>query len=56
MKIQSYADPYYTETLTGKGGVAVFAKRNVESFEREDLKICNREFEGVWIEIKKAKI
>ena len=34
-------------TLTEKGGVAIFAKENMESFEREDLKICIHEFEGV---------
>ena len=39
----------------GGGGVAIFIKNNHEEYEREDLKICNEEFESVWVELKNTK-
>ena len=33
-KLYNYCDPYITETLTAKGGVAIFAKDNMDTSER----------------------
>ena len=51
-KLSNYNNPFTTNTLTSKGGVAIFTKNNHEAFERDDLKVCTPEFEAVWIEIK----
>ena len=45
-------DIYSTPTLTLKGGTCTFIKSNLEAYERQDLKICDEEFESVWVEIK----
>ena len=50
--IQNYSKPYFTETKTQYGGVAIFVKSNYDSYERQDLKILEEEFEAVWVEIK----
>ena len=49
--IEGY-DFYCTETKSAKGGTAIYIKNNYDSFERDDLKILNDDFETVWIEIK----
>ena len=46
---------FTTETLTAKGGVAIYIKDNLETVEREELKIKCLEYETVWIEIKNKK-
>ena len=51
-KLQGFSEPFVSNTLTNKGGVAIFAK-NHSAIERVDLKIEDTEFEGVWIEIDK---
>ncbi len=55
--LENYCKPYLTNTLTDKGGVAIFLKKSYDANEREDLKICTNEFEAVWVEIvnKKSK-
>ena len=55
VNIQNYCKPYTTESLTGKGGVAVYAKYNLESIERNELKIKDVEYETFWIEIKNKR-
>ena len=55
LELQTYHEPYTTEIITAKGGVTIFAKDNLDTFERLDLKICDKEYEGVWIEIKNKK-
>ena len=52
--LENYSKPFLTNTLSSKGGVAIFAKDHQDIFERDDLKLeGNKEFEAVWIEIKK---
>ena len=48
-----YHSPFISNSLSQKGGVAIFVKSNENVAEREDMKIRTKEFEGVWIEIKK---
>ena len=38
VNINNYCKLYTTETLTGKGGVAIYIKDNLETIERNDLK------------------
>ncbi len=52
IKLSSYMDPFYTNSKTSKGGVAIFVKDFYNAIEREDLKTDNPEFEAVWIELK----
>ena len=56
-QFNNYSKPFTTNTLSSKGGVAIYIKNNVTDYcnEREDLKICTKEYEAVWIEIKKPK-
>ena len=46
---------FTTETLPAKGGVAIYAKDNLETVEREELKIKCLKYVTVWIEIKNKK-
>ena len=43
---------YTTETLTGKGVVAIYVKHNLEAIEQCDLKIKALEFDTVWIVLR----
>ena len=53
-QLQNYTEPFLTNTISSKGGVAIFTKNHLDVFERDDLKKeGNKEFEAVWIEIKK---
>ena len=53
-QLKNYTEPFLSNTLSSKGGVAIFAKNHHDVFERDDLKKeGNKEFEAVWIEIKK---
>ena len=51
--LTGYLSPFTTNTESEKGGVAIFVRSNEAVVERNDLKIGTKEFEGVWIEIKK---
>ena len=55
VNINNYCKLYTTETLTGKGGVAIYIKDNLETIERNDLKIKDVEYETVWVEIKNKR-
>ena len=55
VNILNYCKLYTTETLTGKGGVAIYIKDNLETIERNDLKIKDVEYETVWVEIKNKR-
>ena len=54
--LNNYSRPFTTNTMTSKGGVAIFLKNGLDAHERHDLKICTKEFESVWIEINNKKI
>ena len=53
-KLTGYNEPFVSNTLTSKGGVAIFAK-TPSATERTDLKIQDVEFEGIWIEIPNSR-
>ena len=45
-------DSYFTPSSSEKGGVAIYAKDKLNSFECTDIKMQNIDFESVWIEIE----
>ena len=45
------SDIYSTGSQLARGGTAIYVNKNFNSFERNDLKINNEEYESVWIEI-----
>ena len=47
--------PYSTPTLSLKGGTALFVNKDFDAFQRTDIKVKNKLFEGVWVEIKNKK-
>ena len=57
VEMQGY-NLYHTPTNSTKGGCCIYANKNLEVFERNDLKIQNDHFQTTWGEIKnkKAKI
>ena len=52
VNIDGYKPPFHTPTLSSKGGTALYVNSAFDSFEREDLKIQNVNFESTWVEIK----
>ena len=44
-----------TGTKTARGGTAIYVKSTHHTIERNDLKICNKEYESTWIEILNQK-
>ena len=50
VNIQNDFKHYTTGSLTGKGGVAIYAEDNLQTSERDDLKIKDVEYETVWVE------
>ena len=55
-KIEGY-ELYSTPSNSNKGGTAIYVDSNLNSFEREDLKIQHNDFESTWGDkkIKKAR-
>ena len=51
--IEAY-DIYSTGSHSARGGMAIYVNNNFNSFERNNLKIYNDEFESVWIAINKG--
>ena len=47
--------PVSTGTKTTRGGTAIYVKSTHHTIERNDLKICNKEYESTWIEILNQK-
>ena len=45
-------DRYFTPSSSEKGGVAIYTKDKLNSFERTDIQMQNIDFESVLIEIK----
>ena len=50
VSIEAY-DIYSTGSQLARGGTRIYVNKNFNSFERNDLKINNEEYESVWIEI-----
>ena len=46
---------FSTPTLSKKGGVALYVKKEFKFHERTDLNIKTKDFESIWIEIKNEK-
>ena len=53
--IDGYKQPFHLGSMTSKGGVAIYAKNQLNVMERTDLNLINKSFEAVWIEIKNDK-
>ena len=51
LSIESYTRPFTTGSKFSKGGVAIYAKENLNVIERDDLKEISDSFEIIWIEI-----
>ena len=41
---------------TARGGTAIYVNNKFNSFERNDIKIINDEFESVWIELNNKEV
>ena len=52
ISIEGYKTPYHTPTNTTKGGAAMFINKDLDSFERTELRAQTDFYEGVWAEIK----
>ena len=46
---------FSTPTLSRKGGVAIYVRKDFNYHERTDLNIQTKDFESIWIEIKNEK-
>ena len=55
ISLNGYRAPFTIGYKTARGGVALYAKTDLNVFEREDLNICDKSFQAVWIEIKVEK-
>ena len=55
ISLDGYKKPYTIGSKTARGGVAIYAKGDLNAFERDDLNIINKSFEAVWIEVKVDK-
>ena len=53
--MHGYRKPFSLGSKTLKGGVAIFAKKNLNVWERDDLNIIDNCFEGLWVEINNKK-
>ena len=57
VSIDGYHKPFINGSKTSRGGVAIYARANLNIWERDDLSIVNNDFESVWteIEVKNSK-
>ena len=55
IKIDGYKQPFSLGSKTSKGGVTIYAKKELNVVERSDLNLVDISFEAVWIEIKNDK-
>ena len=53
--INGYKQPFVTGSKYSKGGVAIYAKEELNVLERDDLNKSDDCFEAIWIEIKVEK-
>ena len=49
--IDGYRQPFSLGSKTSRGGVAIYAKNELNLIERTDLNIIDKSYEAVWIEI-----
>ena len=55
ISIEDYKIPFTTGSKFSKGGVAIYAKDNLNTTEHDDLIEINDSFEAIWIEINMVK-
>ena len=55
ISIDGYRQPFSIGSKTIKGGVLTYVRENINVIERDDLNICDKSFEAVWVEIINAK-
>ena len=53
--IENFHPVFSTGTKTARGGTAIYVKSTHHTIERNDLKICNKEYESTRIEILNQK-
>ena len=54
ISIEGYVN-FFTPSYTNKGGTGIYIKSSYDSLERNDLNVCNADFESTWVEIKNKK-
>ena len=52
VNMNGFSSPFSTPSLSKKGGTLMYVSNIYNVFERNDLKVQNQDFEGVWAEIK----
>ena len=55
VSIEGYHHPFAIGSKTAKGGVALYAKNNLDIWVRGDLITVNEYYEAMWVEIKSDK-
>ena len=55
VSIEGYHHPFTIGSKTAKGGVALYAKNNLDIWVRDDLITVNEYYEAIWVEIKSDK-
>ena len=55
VSIEGYHHPFTIGSKTAKGGVALYAKNNLDIWARDDLITVNEYYEAIWVEIKSDK-
>ena len=55
VSIDGYHQPITNGSKSSKGGVAIYARKDLNSWERDDLNIVKDDYESVWIEIEAKK-
>ena len=55
VNIEGYKPPFCMGSKTARGGVALYAKEDLDTWERDDLDTANQFYEGIWIEIENKK-
>ena len=51
INIDGYLQPFSLGSKCSKGGVTIYARDNLNVFERHDLNEVNNNFEAIWVEI-----
>ena len=52
VNIDGYSKPFSIGSKTARGGVAIYARNDLNTWERDDLNAVNNFYESVWVEIE----
>ena len=55
INLENFHPVFSTGTKTARGGTAIYVKSTHHTIERNDLNICNTEYESTWIEVLNQK-